>query len=49
MRTGNDREIMCLMQDLADGRATWLLLGTRDQLVQVWKFEKGGLKPLLSV
>lgn len=49
MRTGNGKEITCLAQNSSEDRATRFLLGTRDQRVQVWKFDKQKLKPLLSV
>ena len=35
MQTGNGKEITCLAQNLSEDRATWFLLGTRDQRVQV--------------
>ena len=49
MRTGSGQEITCLSQNSADGRATRVLLGTRDRRVQIWKFERNVLTPLLSI
>ena len=49
MRTGSGQEITCLLQNSADSRATCVLLGTQDRRVQIWKFERNVLTPLLLI
>lgn len=45
-RVGTGREILCIAKDSLDSR---LAVGTRDRLVQVWKYTKSQLLPIFSV